>query len=207
MNKRIYILALASFAMGTEAYVYAGHLEALAADLRQPLASAGQIATAFALTYALSAPIVAGLVARYDRRSVLSVGLVLIGSINLLGAVSSSLGMLVGLRIAAGLAAGLVGPISSLAAAELAPPEKRGKALAVVMAGMTLAFVLGIPMGSVVGDLAGWRGTFFYAGAVALVAAAICRIALPAIPGGQRAGWPPSSPRLRLRSPQISHSP
>lgn len=49
MSKRIFILALASFAMGTEAYVYVGHLEVLAADLGQPVATAGQIATAFAL--------------------------------------------------------------------------------------------------------------------------------------------------------------
>ncbi len=188
MNKRIYILALASFAMGTEAFVFAGHLEALATELGQPVASAGQIATAFALTYALSAPFVAALVARHDRRSVLTVGLLLIGAINLIAAASPNLATLIGLRVFAGLSAGLVGPISSVAAAELAPPEMRGKAMAIVLAGMTLAFVLGIPMGSVIGDLAGWRGTFVYAGAVAAIAAVAIRFVLPEMPGGKRAG-------------------
>jgi MFS transporter, DHA1 family, inner membrane transport protein len=187
MDLRIYVLALASFAMGTEAYVYAGHLEALAADLGQPVSATGQIATAFAVTYALSAPLVAGAVARFDRRAVLTVGLGLIALVNLLAAFAPGLTELAALRVAAGIAAGLVGPISSVAAAELAPPEQRGKAMAVVLAGMTLAFILGIPMGSVVGDLAGWRGTFAYAAAMALIAGLAIRIALPAMPGGKRA--------------------
>lgn len=187
IDRRIFVLALASFAMGTEAYVYAGHLEALAQELGRPIAAAGQLATAFALTYAITAPVVAGLVAHVGRRTVLVAGLVLIGGLNLAGAASPSLGALVVVRILCGLAAGLVGPISSIAAAELAPPERRGQAMAVVLGGMTLAFVLGIPTGSVIGDLAGWRGTFVYAGLVAFAAALAIRLVLPALPGGARA--------------------
>jgi MFS transporter, DHA1 family, inner membrane transport protein len=188
MDRRIGVLALASFAMGTEAYVYAGHLEAMARDLGSPVASAGQIATVFALTYALSAPIIAGLVAHFDRRRVLVAGLVMVGAINLLAAFATSLPALTGLRFLAGLAAGLVGPISSLAAAELAPPEQRGKAMALVMAGVTLAFILGIPMGSVIGDWAGWRGTFGYAGFIALIAGLALYAVLPVMPGRSSEG-------------------
>jgi len=188
MDRRILVLALASFATGTEAYVYAGHLADLAADLNASVATAGQIATAFAITYALTAPLVAGAVARFGRRTVMVTGLLLIGALNLLAAAAPSLGALMAIRVACGLAAGLVGPISTLAAAELAAPGERGRAMAVVLSGLTLAFVLGIPVGSVVGDIAGWRGTFVYAGAVALVAAIAIRVVLPAMPGGQRAG-------------------
>lgn len=187
MDKRIGVLALASFAMGTEAYVYAGHLEALAEDLGAPVASAGQIATVFALTYALSAPFVAGAVARFGRRGVIVSGLVLIGGLNLAAAFTPSLPVLLAIRFLCGLAAGLIGPISSVAAAELAPPEQRGKAMAIVLAGMTLAFVLGIPAGSVIGDFAGWRGTFVYAGLIALASALAIRLALPAMTGGKKA--------------------
>jgi DHA1 family inner membrane transport protein len=187
MNPRIPVLALASFAMGTEAHVYAGHLESLARDVGQPVAAAGQLATAFALTYALTAPVVAGLVARFDRRTMILIGLVLVGILNIAASVAPSMPSLLAIRVACGLAAGLVGPISSLAAAELAPPAERGKAMAVVLAGMTVAFVLGIPVGSVIGDVAGWRGTFVYAGAVALLAGVFVRFALPPVPGGRRA--------------------
>jgi DHA1 family inner membrane transport protein len=187
MNPRIPVLAAASFAMGTEAYVYAGHLGSLARDVGQPVAAAGQLATAFALTYALTAPVVAGLVARFDRRTMILAGLVLIGILNLAASAAPSMPVLLAIRVACGLAAGLVGPISSLAAAELASPAERGKAMAVVLAGMTLAFVLGIPVGSVIGDVAGWRGTFVYAGVVALVAGLAVRFVLPPVPGGRRA--------------------
>ncbi|NJO37797.1 MAG: MFS transporter [Rhizobiales bacterium] len=70
MDRRIFFLAAASFATGTEAYVYAGHLTELAADLGQPVSTAGQLASAFALTYALTAPFIAGLAGRFGRRGV-----------------------------------------------------------------------------------------------------------------------------------------
>jgi predicted MFS family arabinose efflux permease len=187
MNGRIAILAAASFAMGTEAYVYAGHLAAMAENLGTSVASAGQAATVFALTYAVTAPLVAGAAARHGRRTVIVAGLILIGTLNLGAAFTSSLGALLGIRFLCGLAAGLVGPIAAVAAAELAPPDQRGKAMAIVLGGMTLAFVLGIPMGSIIGDVAGWRGTFAYAGLVALAAALAIRLVLPAMAGGARA--------------------
>jgi DHA1 family inner membrane transport protein len=118
---------------------------------------------------------------------VIVVGLLLLGGLNLVAAMSPTFSGLVAVRILCGLAAGLVGPISSVAAAELAPPERRGQAMAVVLGGMTLAFVLGIPSGSVIGDLAGWRGTFVYAGAIAIAAALAIRLVLPAMPGSARA--------------------
>ncbi len=188
MDRRILVLAFASFATGTEAYVYAGHLADLAADLNASVAAAGQLATVFAITYALSAPLIAGAAARFGRRKVMVTGLVLIGVLNLLAAAAPTLGALMAIRIVCGLAAGLVGPISTLAAAELAAPGQRGRAMAVVLSGLTLAFMLGIPVGSVVGDIAGWRGTFVYAGAIALVAALALRVVLPDMPGGQRVG-------------------
>jgi MFS transporter, DHA1 family, inner membrane transport protein len=189
MDRRIVVLALATFAMGTEAFVYAGHLEALAADLGQSVPAAGQLASAFAITCAFTAPLIAGAVAHLPRRTVLVAGLCLIGALNLLAAMAPTLSVLIALRIACGLAAGLVGPISSLAAAELAPPQQRGKAMGIVLGGMTLAFVLGIPIGSVIGDVAGWRATFVYAGIIAFAAAVVIRLVLPAMPGGQRTSF------------------
>lgn len=186
MDKRIVVLALANFAMGTEAYVYAGHLEALARDLATPIASAGQLAAAFALTAAISGPFVAAAVARFDRRAMITTGLMLIGGLNLVMAVLPTFEGLIVLRVLCGLAASLVGPISSVAVAELTTPENRGKAMALTLAGVTLAFVLGVPAGSVIGDYAGWRGTFVYAGLIALVVAGLTRFILPALPGTAR---------------------
>ncbi|MBU2607315.1 MAG: MFS transporter [Alphaproteobacteria bacterium] len=178
--------------MGTEAYVYAGHLNALARDLDVPVAAAGQIAAAFALTYAVCGPILAGLVSRFERRSLITTGLFLIALLNVLAALAQSLSMLMAVRIACGVAAGLVGPITSIAAAELAPVEQRGRAMAVVLSGMTLAFVLGIPAGSVVGEFTGWRGTFAFAAVMAAGTAVMIRLVLPTVRGGMQ-------PRGRFR--------
>ncbi|OQW59466.1 MAG: hypothetical protein A4S14_05780 [Proteobacteria bacterium SG_bin9] len=172
--------------MGTEAYVYSGHLSALAADLSIPLAASGQLASAFALTNALTAPFVAAAVSGYDRRRILVVGLCLIGILNLVASLLSSFTGLIIIRIMCGLAAGLVGPIATVAAAQLAGPANRGKAMAIVVGGLTLAFVLGIPSGSVVGDFASWRGTFAYAGIVALAGAVVIGTVLKPMAGGPR---------------------
>jgi MFS transporter, DHA1 family, inner membrane transport protein len=181
-DKRIWVLALAGFATGTEAFVYAGHLNALARDTKVSLAVAGQLAAAFALTCAIAGPVVAGWAGRFDRRATIAVGLGLIGALNLLAAWQSSFAALIVIRILCGIAAGLVGPISSVAVAEIAPPEQRGRAMALTLGGVTLAFVLGVPMGSVIGDWFGWRGTFVFAGLVALSMAALTMVALPKLP-------------------------
>ena len=89
-DKRIFVLALANFAMGTEAFVYAGHLNALASDISVSIPAAGQLATAFAVTLGVAGPFVANLVARFDRRSVIVAGLVLIGLLNLLSALQAA---------------------------------------------------------------------------------------------------------------------
>lgn len=153
---RLFALAGASFAMGTEAYVYVGHLSALSRDLGVGIAEAGLLAAAFAITYAISAPVLAATLARIDRRTMIVAGLFGIGLFNLAAAATPNFAILLCLRIACGLAAGLVGPSSSTVAAMLAPPDKRGRAMAVVLAGLTLAFVLGIPLGSVIGAIGGW---------------------------------------------------
>ena len=183
LNPRIYVLGLASFAMGTEAYVYAGHLGSLARDAGVTVPTAGQLATAFSLTYAISAPVIAGLVASFNRRTVIASGLALIAVLNLLASQMSGFEGLLVIRILCGLAAALVGPIASVAAAELAPPDQRGKAMGFVLGGMTLSFIAGIPAGSLIGDFTGWRGTFMYASVVAVLAAVIVRSVLPSMPG------------------------
>lgn len=190
LPRAVPFLALAGFAMGTEAYVYAGHLVALAAELNATVAQAGQLATAFALTFAVCAPLVAGLVARMERRRLLVGGLLALGVLNLAAMLAPTLATLMALRVACGVAAALVGPIATAAAADLAPPSLRGRAMAQVTGGITLAFVVGIPMGSVVGDLGGWRATFAWAAALAILAAGILAWVLPTLPGATEARPP-----------------
>jgi DHA1 family putative efflux transporter-like MFS transporter/DHA1 family purine base/nucleoside efflux pump-like MFS transporter len=101
----------------------------MAVALDAPVAAVGQLATVFAFTSAVSGPFVAGAVAGLERKRVLVAGLAVIGVLNLLAATLTTLGGLMAVRALCGLATGLVGPIACAAAAELSPPESRGRAV------------------------------------------------------------------------------
>lgn len=112
MNPRIGVLAPAGFALATEAFVFIGHLDAMAATRDVPVAAVGQRARVFAFSSACSAPFVAAAVDGVERRRVLVMGLGAIGAVNLLAAMPSTLGGLITVRLLCGLATGQVGRIA-----------------------------------------------------------------------------------------------
>jgi predicted MFS family arabinose efflux permease len=190
-SRGVPVLALAAFASVTQSFVFAGLLSEMAADLGVSVPAAGQLATVYALAFALSAPFVAAATARLPRRGLIAGGLALLGAVNLLLMLSDSYGALLAWRVLAGVASGAVVPAALAAATTLAPPEQRGRAIATVMAGTTLAFVIGIPLGSVIGEALGWRASFGFAGLLALAVAAAIHLVLPRMPGepgGRAAG-------------------
>jgi predicted MFS family arabinose efflux permease len=186
MDRRIWLLAAAQFASATGAYAFTGLLARLADDLGVTLATAGQLAAAYALTYAIAAAPLAAATARMDRRMLLVLGLGSVAVLNIATAFVPDFGSALVLRIAAGFSVTLVMP--GVAASMLASPEQRGKALAIVLSGMTLAFSLGIPLGTALGGVVGWRGTFIFSGVLAGAAALAIRFGLPPLPSTDRGG-------------------
>lgn len=186
MDRRIWLLAGAQFASATGAYAFTGQLAPLAAELGVPLATAGQLSAAYALTYALAGAPAAALTARLDRRMLLVAGLLLVGLLNLATAAAPDFATALGLRVATGLAVTLVLP--GVAASMLAPPESRAKAMATVLAGMTVAFSFGIPLGTAIGGAFGWRACFVFGGTLALAGALAVRIGLPPLPSTDKGG-------------------
>jgi MFS transporter, DHA1 family, inner membrane transport protein len=174
-------LAAATFATGTQTYVFSGLLADLAKDLNVSIGAAGQLATAFAITFALTAPMMGGLLGNRERRSILVLALSAVALINMAAAFAPDYGSLLGLRIIAGLAATCVNPVAAAAAIALVSVDQRGRALALVTAGLTVAFMMGIPMGSAIGGYFGWRATFLFAASLAACAALFVRVTLPVI--------------------------
>lgn len=170
MNPRIFVLTMCTFAFGSAAFIFAGLLEPMAADLEVSTAVAGQLQTAYVLTAALLGPVAAWALGRMDRRVVVILGLSIGLVMHLACAIAPDFRSLLVVRGLAGLAGAMSGAAASVAATSLVPPERRGSALAMVSGGMTLAFVVGIPMGSVAGAIWGWRATFVVAAALAAVA-------------------------------------
>ena len=189
MPSTIYILALATFAVGTQSYVFTGLLSELARDLGVSVGVAGQLATVFAITSGMAAPFVVNFFSRYERRRLLVSALFLVGLINLGTAFLSSFNLFIAARILAALCAILVIPTAGAIAASLVPKNKQGQALGLILSGLTLALILGVPLGTVMGDLFGWRATFVFAGIVALMAMPFVAKLVPISPGTAEASF------------------
>ena len=170
MNPRIILLALGMFALGTDAFIIAGVLPVIAHETGVSEGLVGQLITVFALTYGLGAPILAAATAHWPRHRVLMGALGLLGLANLASAFSPSFPFLLLTRILAGCFAATYTPLAFAVGIELAPPAKRGQALALVVSGLNVATVLGAPLGTWIGEYFGWRLSFIMVGGLAGIA-------------------------------------
>jgi len=193
MENRLIVLALGTFAIGTDSFVVAGILPDVARSLGIGIGAAGQLITVYAAAYAVLTPIMAALTARWPRRRVLLCGLVVFVFGNLATALSPGLALVLASRAVAGLGAAMFTPAASASAAALVPPERRGRALAMVIAGLSAATALGAPTGTVIGTLGSWRLTMWFVAALGALAALGVAALLPRIPGP-----PPLGLRARL---------
>jgi MFS transporter, DHA1 family, inner membrane transport protein len=170
MNPRIILLALGMFALGTDAFLVAGVLPVIAHETGVTEGLVGQLITVFSLTYGLGAPILAATTAHWPRHRVLIGALGLLGLANLASALSPSFPLLLLTRLLAGCFAATYTPLAFAVGIELAPPAKRGQALALVVSGLNVATVLGAPLGTWIGEHFGWRLSFLLVAGLAGVA-------------------------------------
>ncbi len=160
INPRIILLSLGMFALGTDAFVVAGVIPVIARETGVVEGLVGQLVTVFSLTYGLGAPVLAALTGRWSRNRVLVGALGLLGLANLASALSPSFPRLLLTRILAGCFAATYAPLAYAVGVSLAPPARRGLALALVVIGLTTATALGAPLGTWVGEQFGWRFSF-----------------------------------------------
>lgn len=179
-------LALGTFVVGTEGFVIAGILPDIAADAGISVAQGGTLVTAFSLSYAFGAPVLATLFGDVDRRRILAGTMVLFAASNLAAALTSSFLALLLARVVMALSAGLYAATAQATAIALAPPERRARAISVVVGGTTVAVALGAPIGALLATLTGWRGTFAAIAAVSAVAAVAILLKIPAHLRGTR---------------------
>ncbi len=190
MNYRLIVLALGTFAIGTDAYVVAGILPAVAKSFDVSVAAVGQFVTVYSFSYGILAPVMATLTAHWSRRRVLVAGLAVFIAGNILTVTMPSFELALASRAIAGLGGAIVVPTAGATAGALVAPERRGFALAVVIAGLSAATALGAPIGTLVGSGGDWRLTIWFVVALGLIAASGILLALPVVA--------PSVP-LRLR--------
>ncbi|MCQ4626671.1 MFS transporter [Corynebacterium sp. CCUG 65737] len=169
MLKKLWPYLLGSVALGLDAYVIAGLLSNIAKDLDASESIIGLGVTAFTAAYALSGPILSGKAGVHARKS-LVIGIIVFSLANLATALSPNAVTFILSRVIAGSAAGVYSPLSSAVAAHSVPEEKSGKALSLVLAGLALGTVLGVPTGLIIATNFGWRLTIAMITAIGLIA-------------------------------------
>lgn len=161
MPLSLLMLALSAFAIGTTEFVIMGLLPDVAADLGVSIPGAGWLVTGYALGVAIGAPFMAMVTAKLPRKAALVSLMVIFIVGNLLCALASDYNVLMFARIVTALCHGAFFGIGSVVAANLVAPNRRASAVAMMFTGLTLANVLGVPLGTALGQYAGWRSTFF----------------------------------------------
>ncbi|PGH47245.1 Cmx/CmrA family chloramphenicol efflux MFS transporter [Streptomyces sp. Ru87] len=200
----LYLLALAVFAMGTSEFMLAGLLPDIASDLGVTVGTAGMLTPAFAIGMVAGAPLVAVLARNWPRRSSLLGFVLAFAAAHAVGAGTTSLPVLFATRVAAALVNAGFLAVALAAAATLVPADKKGRALAVLLSGTTVATIAGVPGGSVLGTVLGWRATFWAVAALCLPAALGI---LKGIPAGHGQAEAAGGPALRAELAQLRRAP
>lgn len=193
-----YALALGTFAVGTEGFMIAAVLPTIARDLAVSIEATGLLVTVFSVVYALSSPVLTVLTGSMSRRSLLLISLTGFVLANLVAALAPGYWFLVGARILLALTAGLYVPNANALAGTLAPQDYRGRALAIVNSGITVAVAVGVPLGGLVGAHLGWRMTFVGVAGLSVVALAVLALCLPKVAPLPQAGAPGLKERIAV---------
>lgn len=174
------VLSAANFVIGMGAFLVIGALGPLARDLSMTAAEAGWVLTTYALAYALLSPVLVSATGRFGRRRVMAFGMFVFALGALASALAPGQGTLFAARALAAAGAGMTTPVAAAVAAGLAPPEERGRVLAMVFLGLTLAQVFGVPAGSFLAYTYGWRVAFGVVAVLAVLSAVLIWVRVPA---------------------------
>lgn len=165
------LLALGTFLMITTEYLVAGLLQEMATDLQVSVAQVGLLITAFAIGMIIGSPVMALATLRLPRRTTLVLALIVFAAGHIIAALSDDFAAVAIARVITALAAGAFWAVASAVATAAAGPGDSSRALGVMMSGVGLATVAGVPLGAFAGQLLGWRGTFWALAVLALLAA------------------------------------
>lgn len=165
-------LALSAFAIGTTEFVIMGMLPDVARDLSVSIPSAGLLVTGYALGVAVGAPLLAVLTSKLSRKTALQLLMVVFIIGNVLCAIAPGYGLLMAARVVTSFAHGSFFGIGAVVAASLVSDDKRASAIALMFTGLTLANVIGVPLGTLIGQELGWRASFWVVSALGVISLA-----------------------------------
>lgn len=165
----VYLLALAAFLIGTIEYIITGIIQMVAHDLHVTTSTAGLLVTSLALSAAIGAPIVIALTINMDRRKILTWTLIIFILSNFITSVSHSFEMVMITRILQGISGGTAIVVAMAVATRLVEREKRGTAIGIILMGLSSSLVLGVPIGTFLSSMIGWKALFAAIGVITLI--------------------------------------
>ncbi|MGG0029746.1 MFS transporter [Bacillus safensis subsp. osmophilus] len=165
----VYLLALAAFLIGTIEYIITGIIQMVADDLHVTTSVAGLLVTSLALSAAIGAPIVIALTINIDRRKILSWMLIIFTVSNIITSVSHSFEMVLMTRVLQGISGGTAIVVAMAVATRLVEREKRGTAIGIILMGLSSSLVLGVPIGTFLSSMIGWKALFAAIGLITLI--------------------------------------
>lgn len=175
----LWALLAGNFVIGTGVMVVPGTLNEISTSLAVTAATAGQLITAAAIVMCLGAPLLAALVAGWDRRQLLTLTLLWYAAGHALCTLMPSFAALLPVRMLTVIAPAIFTPQAAACAGMLVPPEHRGRAVTFVFLGWSMASVLGLPIGALIGGHLGWRMAFMAIATLSIVSAASIWLTLP----------------------------
>ncbi|WP_144680225.1 MFS transporter [Bacillus altitudinis] len=165
----VYLLALAAFLIGTIEYIITGIIQMVAHDLHVTTSTAGLLVTSLALSAAIGAPIVIALTINMDRRKILTWTLITFILSNFITSISHSFEMVMITRILQGISGGTAIVVAMAVATRLVEREKRGTAIGIILMGLSSSLVLGVPIGTFLSSMIGWKALFAAIGVITLI--------------------------------------
>ncbi|WP_405547890.1 MFS transporter [Streptomyces phaeochromogenes] len=191
MPLAVYVLGLSVFALGTSEFMLSGLLPAVADDMNVSIPRAGLLISAFAVGMVVGAPLLAVATLRMPRRTTLISLIAVFGVGQIAGALAPNYAVLFASRVVSALACAGFWAVGAAVAIAMVPVTARARALAVMIGGLSIANVLGVPAGAFLGESLGWRSAFWAVGAASAVALVGVATLIPRIP------LPDEKPQLR----------
>ncbi len=191
MPLAVYILGLSVFALGTSEFMLSGLVQPIAEDMDVSIPQAGLLISAFAIGMVVGAPLLAVATLRLPRRTTLVSLITVFGLGQVAGALAPNYAVLFASRVVSALACAGFWAVGAAVAIAMVPQGSRARAMAVMIGGLSIANVLGVPAGAFLGEHLGWRSAFWAVGAASAIALVGVVTRIPHIPR------PVTKPRLR----------
>jgi predicted MFS family arabinose efflux permease len=153
-------LAISTFAIGTTEFVIVGLLPTVAADLHVSISKAGTLISGYAISIAVGTPIVTVLTGRIPKKALLLILMAVFTLGNAFSALAGSYELLMASRVVTAVTHGVFMAIGAIVASNLVPETKKGTAISILFTGLTVATIVGVPLGTFIGQHFGWRATF-----------------------------------------------